>query len=60
MIGLALAHEIVAVVRGLETQEPNGTPWSAQALVNHLDEDEELLETQALGIWRLRVGDATG
>lgn len=50
VIGLALAHELVAVARGLETQEPNGTPWSAQAWVNHLDEGEELLETQALGI----------
>lgn len=50
VIGLALAHEVCKVARGLATEEPNGAPWSAQAMVNHLDEGEELLETQALGI----------
>jgi hypothetical protein len=50
VIGLALAQEVGKVARGLATQEPDGVPWSAQAMINHLDEGEELLETQALGI----------
>jgi hypothetical protein len=51
-IGIAVGEEIVYVAQGIETADPVVPPWSAQAWINHLedDEEEELIETQALGI----------
>jgi hypothetical protein len=49
-IGHALAHEVLYVTQGLATQVPTSPPWHGQARVNHLDDGEEYLETQALGI----------
>lgn len=49
-LGHALAEEVIRVARGLVTTRAPVTPWSAQAWVNHLDEGEELIETQALGV----------
>jgi neutral ceramidase len=51
-IGEAVGEEIVYVAEGVETAELTLPPWSAQSWVNHLekDDEEELIETQALGV----------
>ncbi len=50
VIGKALAKEVCYVAQGLTTQILADAPWSVQAQVNHLDDGEEYLECQALGI----------
>ncbi len=49
-LGMALAQEVLYVTKGLTTQAPTHPLWHFQAQVNHLDEGEEYLETQALGV----------
>lgn len=49
-IGTALGHEVLAVARGLQPSAPERQPWSTQVFVNHLDDGEELIEAQALGV----------
>jgi hypothetical protein len=54
-LGRAVGQEVTRVALGLRTAPPDGTPWSAQAWVNRLDQGEDLIETQAMGVgnWAL-------
>ena len=49
-LGEALADEVIYIAQGLTATEPERPPWSAQAQVNHVDQGEELIETQAVGV----------
>ncbi|MEJ2171066.1 MAG: hypothetical protein P8X90_36720, partial [Desulfobacterales bacterium] len=49
-IGRAVAGEIIYVASGIETVVPQMAPWSARVMVNHLEDGDELIEIQALGI----------
>jgi hypothetical protein len=50
VLGNALASEVLYVTKGLITQIPIHPLWHFQAQANHLDDGEEYLETQALGV----------
>jgi hypothetical protein len=50
MIGRALAAEVNYIAAGLKLGSPDCEPWHFQCQVNHLDQGEEWLELQGLGV----------
>lgn len=49
-IGQAVGNQIVYVASGLKTKLPPTAPWSFSARFAHSDEEEEIIETMAMGI----------